>query len=719
MNAYIVTSSTAASSGSATWTKVTLSASSANAQGKNVANSNTYRFTFNATETGAKYYGVVFATSTYWRATGFQMKLIEGATSSYTITAQANNNTYGTVSLTDNVITASPNPGYHYASPAYTVSPANSATVSQDGNEFTVTPSANTTVTINFEALPAYTVSFETGTGNPTQADITETVAGAGITLPAGPTPACSGAGWSFAGWGYKSCDETSDEPYLYFPGNTYYPVDDETLYAVYVQGETSTTTYKLLSEGAQIAPDANYIITATAVDKAIKSEVYSSYYIEATDVTVTEDENGYYIANPNSELIWNMGKTGSTISLYNASDNNYLKIYETSGHHNLALDASKHTFTLSEVRDPGYASTFKMESTNDPGYYVLYSTSNTDFTATNNDDLEDTELYLYKQMHSGTYNSNPICCDNEVTLAHNSPTNGTVSFAPAGPIETCDGTVNTTMTITPAAGYTLTAFNYSTGAGTVSPTNQSPSAPSTTANSATPQVITLTFAQNANGTCTANATFSAIAPTAWSWTYNSAAIPNPINLYIGQTAALVATYTPAGNLLLNAEKNYDVVKSNGLTQVSKTYAVEHPTYTFRADAVMDDGTIVLTNHNHTSLTTTVHVHVAPLPLVHFVDIVHGYVFADVVGTIEDNGLVANKTTPTHAEYSGTGTNDCETDHTRLVGWIEKTWADAHPDASHEDIIDAGTGVFIEANAAINVLTYNGNTYYAVWAKLQ
>lgn len=309
--------------------------------------------------------------------------------------------------------------------------------------------------------------------------------------------------------------------------------------------------------------------------------------------------------------------------------------------------------------------------------------------------------------------------CSNSVTLAHNSPTNGTVSFAPAGPFETCEGTVNTTMTITPAAGYTLTAFNYSTGAGTVSPTNQSPGAPNVTANSATPQAITLTFAQDANGTCTANATFSAIVPTAWSWTYNSAAIPNPINLYIGQTAALVATYTPAGNLLVSAEKNYDVVKPDGLTQVSKTYAVTNPTYTFRADAVMDDGTIVLTNHNHTSLTTTVHVHVAPLPLVHFVDIVHGYEFADVVGTIEDNVLVSNKTTPTHAEYSGTGANDCETDHTRLVGWIEKTWADTHPDASHSDIIGAGTGVFIEANTAINVLTYNGNTYYAVWAKLQ
>ena len=76
VNAYIVSSSTAASSGSATWSKVTLSSSSAKSQGANVASANTtYTFTFNATETNAKYYGVVFVTSSYWRATNLTMKL--------------------------------------------------------------------------------------------------------------------------------------------------------------------------------------------------------------------------------------------------------------------------------------------------------------------------------------------------------------------------------------------------------------------------------------------------------------------------------------------------------------------------------------------------------------------------------------------------------------------------------------------------------------------
>ena len=79
VNAYIVSSSTAASSGSATWTKLTLLASSPKAQGANVASNNTYTFTI-PKETSAKYYGIVFVTSSYWRATGMQMKLLEGCT---------------------------------------------------------------------------------------------------------------------------------------------------------------------------------------------------------------------------------------------------------------------------------------------------------------------------------------------------------------------------------------------------------------------------------------------------------------------------------------------------------------------------------------------------------------------------------------------------------------------------------------------------------------
>ena len=122
----------------------------------------------------------------------------------YTITALSNNESYGTVSLSDNVITGSPNSGYRYANPAYTVSPENSATVVQDGNTFTVTPTANTTITINFEAIPTHTATFSVN-GTTTTTDFQE---GAAITFPANPADI---NGKSFVGWTTAAIEGTTD----------------------------------------------------------------------------------------------------------------------------------------------------------------------------------------------------------------------------------------------------------------------------------------------------------------------------------------------------------------------------------------------------------------------------------------------------------------------------------------------------------------------------
>ena len=88
------------------------------------------------------------------------------AAPAYEITAQSNNTDYGTVSLSGSEITALPEAGYRVSTNnPYSVSPANSATVEQNGNSFTVNPTANTTVTINFEAIPTYEVSIMAPTG--------------------------------------------------------------------------------------------------------------------------------------------------------------------------------------------------------------------------------------------------------------------------------------------------------------------------------------------------------------------------------------------------------------------------------------------------------------------------------------------------------------------------------------------------------------------------
>ena len=117
--------------------------------------------------------------------------------SSYTVTAQSNNATYGTVSIDGMKITGSPKEGCRYATPAYTVT-SGTATVSQDGNTFTVTPSSDCTITINFEAIPAHTLSSAVSPAAAGTVTLGSTSVSEGSTTTA---TAAANAGYKFTGW--------------------------------------------------------------------------------------------------------------------------------------------------------------------------------------------------------------------------------------------------------------------------------------------------------------------------------------------------------------------------------------------------------------------------------------------------------------------------------------------------------------------------------------
>lgn len=97
--------------------------------------------------------------------------------------------------------------------------------------------------------------------------------------------------------------------------------------------------------------------------------------------------------------------------------------------------------------------------------------------------------------------------CPKKVTLSDGSPSNGTITFDPEGPVLTCDEAVEVEMTITPSAGYQLTGW---TSSG-VSPTDIDPAIATSGDDSKSAQTVTLTFAADANGTYTAGATFTAM----------------------------------------------------------------------------------------------------------------------------------------------------------------------------------------------------------------
>ncbi len=114
----------------------------------------------------------------------------------YTISAQPNNSEYGTVEVSGDYIIATPADGYKVAG-CEIVSGNTNATVTQNGNNFTVVTTADVTIQINFVALPTYTIQFsENGTVTSTQS----AYEGAQITLPEHDTTKVED-GYEFVGW--------------------------------------------------------------------------------------------------------------------------------------------------------------------------------------------------------------------------------------------------------------------------------------------------------------------------------------------------------------------------------------------------------------------------------------------------------------------------------------------------------------------------------------
>lgn len=112
-------------------------------------------------------------------------------------------------------------------------------------------------ITVVTAPAAAYTVSFNTGVGNPSVASRTEASGGTGITLPSTSdlTPSCSGDGWTLYGWatsayGSSSTTTAPTTTLAGLAGDTYYPSSNETLYAVYRKAdgasESTSTTYTI-----------------------------------------------------------------------------------------------------------------------------------------------------------------------------------------------------------------------------------------------------------------------------------------------------------------------------------------------------------------------------------------------------------------------------------------------------------------------------------------
>ena len=238
---------------------------------------------------------------------GYDSPSGEGASAGYTVTASTNNANYGTVSVKGSTITATPKTGY--AVSGYTILSGN-ATVTRNGNVFSVTPTSDVSIRINFAKRDVLNVQFVQNGG----VQFTQTAyAGDAITLPAhsGSAP----AGQTFIGWCAYEVSETTTEPTYYAAGATWYVNTAITLYALYARNEeggvVNNNTFEPYSG---TLTEGDYLIIYQ--DGALKAEMGSSERLNYAEVSTAAGS----IKDPDAALVWRIAKDGSNWTLYNAA---------------------------------------------------------------------------------------------------------------------------------------------------------------------------------------------------------------------------------------------------------------------------------------------------------------------------------------------------------------------------------------------------------------
>ena len=370
--------------------------------------------------------------------------LFGGSSSSYTVTATTNNSSYGTVSVNGYTITASPKTGY-YAS-GYTVT-SGSATVTQSGNTFTVNPSSDCTVRINFAARTQYTVTLK---ANGSTYSTLSAYSGDSVTLPSTATAV---SGYTFAGWCASTVSETTTRPTILT--GSYTPTSNVTLYAVYTKTEGSggATVYQLasgLENGGQYILVASDSISGTTGYAVGNTAVTSSHYLTPVAVTVNSDNTVTATSSNLAKVLWTAsGNSTNGYTFYNTSAGKYM-----------GLDSSEYLAPTSSSLAWTYTSNQYLDNKVDSeGYYYLsYSSSSTVRYTTSKSGAV---IKLYKATSSGTtyYTTSPST--NTHTHSYGSwysNNNGTHSRAcSCGDVETanCTYTDVVTQPTTTSQGYT------------------------------------------------------------------------------------------------------------------------------------------------------------------------------------------------------------------------------------------------------------------------
>ena len=202
-------------------------------------------------------------------------------TPTYTVTAESSNTSHGTATLEGNLITAKAKAGYEIS--GYSVNPTGAAKVTDNGDgTFTVSDvTADVTVTINFVALPTYTIEFSE---NGSVTSSLEKYEGGQITLPEATVTL---DGYNFEGWAEASVE--TDFAKIFAAGSKYTVTANKTLYAQYSQASNTPTTTVTI----------DFTSTAHRVSQTTTEQIWSANGITVTNTKTSSSSNVVADYNP------------------------------------------------------------------------------------------------------------------------------------------------------------------------------------------------------------------------------------------------------------------------------------------------------------------------------------------------------------------------------------------------------------------------------------
>jgi uncharacterized repeat protein (TIGR02543 family) len=520
--------------------------------------------------------------------------------------------------------------------------------------------------------------------------NLEDDVAGMG-SVPDDPDAPSACSSKVFVGWSESTIDdETDTEPADLFDG-TGAVDEDKHYYAVWATSTSGSKTLVMeitradFDDSYHSGAEQSHTSTAVANDGS-----GATLNVSWKSVNVGDFSSKIQVKDASGAGFWNTTDLGSISSVSITTGNNITHFENTSVHPTSTSGTTKGYFTVTKSGGTGTATKVTVTFTKTVSYYIAYSTS---------------------------------CCATKVTLSEAaiSGTGATIMFDKVSPVATCDGSKTVTATVTVTAGYQVTELSFSGGSVNVSPAISTPLTSS--------QNYTLTFAEGTNATLTTTATVSAKP-------LNSITItPSSGEVYVGQYADFTVSYDPADYLspgyTLKATPVY--VAKEAATPANTKLRLKGGRASGPGASITEtvNETVTIQASGDNTKTASVNITVNPLPRVHFEDLVHGKEFADVVATLSENALNPNKTTKTSVDWTTPNANTCEENHLHLVGWIRSDWPalvaylNGTGDAPTTTAIvgagndGSGNAYFFAPNASINVLTFNGATFYAVWAEIK